>query len=178
MFETNYEEKNNPLPEGDYECIIKAAFINATNSRTPTEYFSVRFVVRNDVPQKCQNKNIFHAIWRKKPEKQTADDQKVDGFSYKQLMNLCEGTGVPKGKSFKDLNELGEYLKGRCCIVHIVHDEWQSKKQEKVAWTNKTKYPECKHFFAVSGNVNANTDTTATKMMDVTDYEDEDLPFD
>lgn len=175
MFETNYEERN-LLPEGDYECVIKAAFINATNSSHPTEYFSVRFVVRNDVAQKYQNKNIFHAVWRRKPEKQTADDKKVDGFSFKQLMNLCKGVGVPKGKSFKDLDELGEYLKGKCCLVTIGHDEWNGKIQERVKWVNETKYPDCKHVFKTSNNQNAAAVTeNTTESTDV--LADEDLPF-
>ena len=103
MFDVDYENES-LLPEGDYECIIKCAFVTATNGNYPREYFSVRFVIRNDVPQKYQNKIIFHAFWCKNQDKQTEDDRKTGGFSYKQVMNLCKGAGVPKGKSFKDLN--------------------------------------------------------------------------
>lgn len=176
MFETAYEEKK-LLPEGEYECIIKSAFINATNSKSPTEYFSVNFVIRNDVVQKYQNKHIFHAIWRKKPEKRTKDDNRVDGFSYKQLMNLCKGAGVPKNTSFKDLDDLGKYLKGRCCLVTVGHDEWNGNTQVRVKWTNPTRYPDCKHKFPVS----ANTRTAQTTEPEENNYEpissDEDLPF-
>lgn len=38
-FTTDYTTENNLLPEGQYECIIKSAYLNATNSQHPTEYF-------------------------------------------------------------------------------------------------------------------------------------------
>ena len=170
MFTTDYENES-LLPEGDYECIVKGAFVTATNGNYPKEYFSVRLVIRNDVPQSYKNKIIFHAIWRKNPDKQTEDDKKIGGYSYKQIMNLCKGVGVPKGKSFKDLNELGELITGKCCLVHIVHDTWQGKTNERVAWTNETKYPNCTHTFPAK-----NEPPTSTAV--VTDEtSDEDLPF-
>lgn len=182
MFETSYEEQGNLLPEGDYECIIKSAFLSATRSNTPREYFSVRFVVRNDVPQKYQNKNIFHAIWWRNYDKQTDDDKKVGGFSYKQIMNLCRAVGVPAGMKFKDLDELGEYLKGKCCLVTVGHDEWNGKKQERVKWANQTKYPNCTHQFPPTVNadstVNYNSATTnANPTSGIDEVLDEDLPF-
>ena len=80
MFDVDYENES-LLPEGDYECIIKGAFVTATNGNIPREYFSVRFVIRNDVPQKYQNKVIFHAIWWRKEDKKTEDERKIGGFS-------------------------------------------------------------------------------------------------
>lgn len=143
MFETNYENTGNLLPEGDYECIILGAFLNATKGGT--EYFSVRLAVRNDVPQRFQNKNIFHSIWRRKPENRTADDNKVDGFSFKQMMNLCQKSGLPSGKSYKDLNELGKDLVGKCVRVTIEHTEYKGNIQESVKWISETRFPDCKH---------------------------------
>ena len=173
MFTTDYEEQG-LLPEGDYECIIKDAFVTATNGYSPREYFSVRFVIRNDVYQPHPNKMIFHAIWWRNEDKQTEDDRKIGGFSYKQIMNLCKGVGVPKGKSFKDLNELGEFITGKCCLVHVVHDTWQGKTQERVAWTNETKYPDCKHKFPVKNEVQP---TSAAAVTEIKTPTDEDLPF-
>lgn len=151
MFEINYEESTNQLmPEGEYECVILSAYVNSTKSGKL--YFSVRFAVRNDVPQKYKNKNIFHAIWQRKPEKQTADDKKVDGYSYKQLMSLCEAAGLPKGKSYESLNALGKDLEKKCVLVTIEHDSYNGETREKVQWTNKTNYPECKHVFKNTAN--------------------------
>ena len=61
MFDVNYETES-LLSEGDYECIVKGAFVTATNGYSPREYFSVRFVIRNDVYQPHPNKMIFHTI--------------------------------------------------------------------------------------------------------------------
>ncbi len=173
MFTTDYENES-LLPEGDYECIVKGAFVTATNGNYPKEYFSVRLVIRNDVPQKFQNKIIFHAIFWRNEDKQTADDKKIGGYSFKQVMNLCKGVGVPKGKSFKDLNELGEFITGKCCLVHIVHDTWNGNTQAKVAWTNETKYPNCTHTFPEKSDgkpLDWNDEISAEN------NSDEDLPF-
>ena len=171
MFQTNYETKS-ILPEGEYECIIAGAYLAAT--RGGTEYFSVRFVIRNDVAQKYQNKNIFHAIWRRKPEKRTKDDDQVDGFSFKQIMNLAEAAGLPKGKSYHDLNELGADMKGKCVLVTIEHDEYNGETQEKVKWTNRTRYPECHHVMKTKKDIQTpQPDPEAS--IDIT--ADDDLPF-
>ncbi len=173
-FSTNYEEEN-LLPEGDYECIILAAFVNSTPGGAL--YFSVRLAVRNDVPQKYRNRNIFHAIWQRRPEKQTEDDKKIDGFSYKQLMNLSQAAGIPKGKSYETLDDLGHDLKGRCVRVTVGHDEWNGQTNVRVKWSNKTKFPDCKH---ITGNNNPpqnNPDVTTGKDMDLIDMPADDLPF-
>ena len=63
-FTTNYENVGTGsglLPEGLYECVIKSAAIDTT--KNGTEYFDVRFVIRNDIQdQKYANKYIFHSI--------------------------------------------------------------------------------------------------------------------
>lgn len=171
-FQTNYENNNSIIPEGEYECMIAGAFLNATNSKRPTEYFSVRFVVRNDVAQKYQNKNIFHAIWRKKPENRTKEDEAVDGFSYKQLMSLSRAAGLPNGKSYESLSELGADLKGKCVLVTVEHTEYQGKTRESVKWTNPTKHPDCHHVFKTKETEVSRTDTAAATVTT-----DDDLPF-
>ncbi len=177
MFETNYTNTNGSelLPKGKYEFIIKQANINATKGGTL--YFSVRLVVRNDVPQKYQNKNIYHAIWQKKPDRQTEDDKKVDGYSFKQLMNLCETAGLPGGKSYETLNDLGADLVGRAVQAEIIHDTYQDKTSEKVKWFSKTAYPDCKHTDKAQMNT-ATASRTDTSGIDAFVDEDGDLPFD
>ena len=175
MFETNYSTVSNELlPAGKYEFVIKQANVMATPG--DTLYFSVRLVVRNDVPQKYQNKNVYHAIWQKKPDRQTEDDKKVDGYSFKQLMNLCETAGLPGGKSYETLNDLGEDLIGRPVQAEIIHNEWNGNVSEKVKWFSKTAHPDCKHTDKAQTNTAAvsRTDTSGT---DAFVDEDGDLPF-
>lgn len=174
-FSTNYQEIENLIPEGAYECVIRSAFVNATPGGAL--YFSVRLTVRNDVPQQCQNRNIYHAIWQKNKEKQTEDDKKVDGYSYKQLMNLCQAAGIEKGKSYETLDDLGEDLKGKCILVTVEHNEWNGKTSVRIKWTNRTKHPECKHIFQNNASLVQPTAPTAGggEVVDVED--DGDLPF-
>lgn len=144
-FETNYSSNNTELtilPPGKYECIIHKAF---TNSKGSLLFFQVVLIVRNDVPQQYQNRRIYHAIWQKKPENQTEDDKKVDGFSYKQLMNLCQSAGLPNGKKYDDIDAMGADLIGKTVVADIVHDEWNGKINEKVKWMYESKFPDCKH---------------------------------
>lgn len=173
MFETDYSNNSSEfsiLPPGKYECMIHKAF---TNAKGRTIYFQVILIVRNDVAQQYQNHRIFHAIWQKKPENQTADDKKVDGFSYKQLMNLCQSAGLPSGKKYADIDALGMDLVGKPVIVDIVNDEWNGKKQEKVKWMYASKFPDCQHMMyevkpaAESGG----------QLDVVVEDDDEDLPF-
>ncbi|MBQ1777864.1 MAG: DUF669 domain-containing protein [Acutalibacteraceae bacterium] len=171
MFETNYSNigGGETLPEGKYECVIQKAFVNAKGR---TLFFQVTLIVRNDVPQAYQNRRIFHAIWQKKAENQTADDKKTDGYSFKQLMNLCESAGLPGGKSYRDLNELGSDLVGRAVQVDIVHDEWNGKISEKVKWCYRTNYPDCRHVLpqeAAPAQADGGTAAVVTA--------DDDLPF-
>lgn len=170
-FSTNYEA--DIIPEGSYECIIKQAGVTATPGGTL--YFSVRFVVRNDVPQKYQNRNIYHAIWQKKPEKQTDDDKSVDGFSYKQLMNLCQYAGLPKGKSYETLNELADDLRGKCVQISVKYQEWNGKTNTNI-WCSSTKNPDCKHVDQTQNQTYAPVRPTANTDVDIS--ADDDLPFD
>lgn len=171
-FSTAYESRE-LIPEGEYECIILSAFLNATQSGT--QYFSVRMVVRNDVPQSYKNKNIYHAIWQRKPDKQTAQDKMVDGFSFRQLMNLCRAAGIAKGRSYETLDELGRDLKGKCIRVTIGHDEWNGEKRERVKWSNETKYPDCRHQLPAGDKAGEQqAQGSAEGFIDT----DDDLPFD
>ena len=71
------------------------------------------------------------------------------------------------------MNELGEYITGKCCLVHVVHDTWQGKTNERVAWTNETKYPDCKHKFPEKPNIQS----ASEPVTEIETPTDEDLPF-
>lgn len=176
-FSTTYDESKEYelLPEGDYECMIISARENATPGGYV--YFGVRLVIRNDVPQNHQNRNIYHSIWEKKPENQTEDDKKVGGYSFKQLMNLAQNAGLPSGKSYETLNEMGEDLRGKCVIACVEHHEWKEKTSVRVKWFNKTKYPECKHTLKTSANSSQTPPAASAEGKMITILSDGDLPF-
>ena len=121
-----------------------------------------------------KNKNVYHAIWQKKPDKQTEDDKKVDGYSFKQLMNLCEASGLPGGRSYETLNDLGEDLIGRPVQADIIHDTYQDKTNEKVKWFYNTKYTECKH---VDKTPQTSFEPAGSDGVSIAVTADDDLPF-
>lgn len=168
MFTTDYENlgnNNELLPEGAYECIIKSAYLTATQNGT--EYFSVDFIIREDIPQKYKNRHIFHCIWKKKEP--TQQDLSVEGFSYKQLMQIAKSVKLPNGKNYDSLGSLGEDFKGKCVLVTIEHNTYNGKTSEKVKYVNETKYPDCKHILQ-------NQSATKQDIVELND-DDDDLPF-
>ena len=176
MFETNYSElPDNLLPEGEYECVIKSAFVNATSGGTL--YYSVQFIVRNDIPDEYHDRRIYHKIWMKKEINQTEADKKIGGFSYKQIMNLCRAAGLENGKSYESLDDLGKDLESKCVLVTIGISEYNGSKRNVVKWTNSTKYPNCKHNVKETAPQNYSAKNTANEAEYIEMPDDGDLPF-
>lgn len=197
-FTTNYENVgtgSDLIPEGKYECVVKAAAMNRTSQGKP--YFDVRLVIRNDVSQKFANRYIFHSIWKKK-EPSDADMQ-VEGFSFAQIMSLAKAAQLPAGKSYASLDEMGKDLIGKPVLVEVEHNTNPNNGQtnERVKYVNETKYPDCKHVFKEAAPA-ANNQTYAQRPQqqfasnvvptaptaqtaDLSDFEevisDSDLPF-
>lgn len=196
-FTTNYDNVGTGsglLPEGLYECVVKSASLNATQNGKP--YFDVRFVIRNDVSQKYQNKYIFHSLWKIKNPSEA--DMQLDGYSFKQIMALAKAAKIPAGKNYANLDEMGKDLIGKPVLVEVEHNTNPNNGQtkERVKYVNESKYPDCKHVFKESAPA-ANNQTYAqrpqqnfasaavpaapTMNSDLSDFEeivsDGDLPF-
>lgn len=144
-FSTNYDNIGGSglLPAGRYECIVKDAVPAVTKNGAP--YLDIRFVIRNDVDQKYQNKYIFHSIWKKKEP--TEQDKQVDGYSFAQLMSLANAAKLPSGKNYASVEDLCKDFVGKCANIEIEHHEYNGKTSERVKYCNQTAYPECKHIF-------------------------------
>lgn len=170
-FSTDYDNLGSGMiPEGDYECVIISASQGFTKSGA--ENFTANMVIREDVPQKYQGKHIFHTIWRKKDP--TADDMKVDGFSFKQIMQLARGAELPNGKLYETLDDLGNDLVGKFIKVTVEHQEYKGKPTERVKWINKTEHPR--------GSTTVSQDSQhqppqRQKQGSVSDLADDDLPW-
>lgn len=67
-FSTDYTDVQSfeLIPKGEYEVIIKAI----TERTTPNGAtgLNLTFVIRNDVEQKCQNRYLFHTLWKRKEQ--------------------------------------------------------------------------------------------------------------
>lgn len=190
-FSTNYENIGGGLlPVGKYECIVKDAIPTVTKNGTP--YLDIRFVIRNDVEQKYQNKYIFHSIWKKKNP--TEQDKQTDNYNFSQLMNLANAVKLPSGKDYASVDELCKDFIGKCCNVEIGHDEYNGQTRERVKFCYQTSFPECRHVFKTAGSSQQVNNTspnqpkqdaftqpaTAQPPIDLNDFEEigtDDIPF-
>ena len=154
------------IPEGQYEVVIKSAFLDAT--RGGTEFINVQFVVRNDVEQKYKNKYIFYQVWKKKePSEQ---DKICEGFSSKQLFKLCQAVNIPAEKEFANLDAMLEELIGKPLLIGVKHGFYNDKKQENVSFMSVTEFPDCVHEFR---KINSNLENKTEEIIINSDY----LPF-
>lgn len=128
-------------PEGDYEVIIEGAEIRTLQSGTPTVAF--RYVIRNDVEQQFKNGKIFHNVWKAKTPSE--DDLAVDGFVFGQLMAVAKAAALQDGQDYETLGAFLSALVGKPMKVHLYHEPWQGKTNEKVNRHMPTDFPQVKH---------------------------------
>lgn len=174
LFETNYSNNKQtnytPLPEGEYECTITKAGLDATPGGT--EYLAVNLKVRNDLDKalpdtngKYHNRTVFVQFWK---NKQTGK------YNLDQLQYVLEAAGVPEGRSVKDWEDFSNLLVNKPvrAFVKVEKDTYQGKSTERnrvAPWGfSKTKFP----FQSTS----TATDPFASSKEDV-EITDEDVPF-
>lgn len=124
-------------PAGDYEAVISKAHIEVANSGK--EYISIPMTIREDVEQPCKNGKLYYTMWRRKEP--TALDLEADGYSFNQIMRICEAVGIPAGTNFKDLDDILNQISWKCVVAHMEHEEYNGKKQERVKYLKKTNRP-------------------------------------
>lgn len=157
LFTTDYsniEDNNNdfqPLPEGEYEVVIK----NATERSTPNGKEETQFtlIVRNDltkVPElaeqngKYANRHIFVDEWKRD----------IDGeYKYKMdnFMHYLNGVGVPEGTAIENFEQLLSMFTNKAVRVFVKQEENEYKGEKQIVnrvapWNFKhTRYPQMNH---------------------------------
>ena len=154
-FSTDYTDVQSfeLIPKGEYEVIIKAI----TERTTPTGAtgLNLTFVIRNDVEQKCQNRYLFHTLWKRKEP--TKADMQVQGYSFKQIMQLAKAAKLPSGKAYETVSELCADLINHVLKVNVHHDQWNGQVREEIGFMNESAFPECKHIYKEKQPVSADT---------------------
>lgn len=189
-FSTDYSEVNSfdLIPVGDYEVIIKT--IEERTTQNGATGLNLTLIIRNDVDQKFQNRCIFHTLWKRREPTQA--DMQVQGYSFKQVMQLAKAAALPGGKAYNTVADLCADLINRVIKVNVIHETYNGKTSERVRYMNESAHPECKHVYKQSGGVSddtvaqrpqeqfANT-TTTSDLGDLGDFEeilgDGDVPF-
>ena len=145
-FSTNYDHMDDYglVPAGDYEVVIRNAEARANQNGKQKLGFSL--VIRNDVEQGYQNRYLFLDIWKK--HQPDAQDRAVQGYNFRQLMQLAKCARLPNGKAYETVEELCRDLLGRPLRVTVAHDTYNGKTSEKIdllKGVNVSQFPECRH---------------------------------
>ena len=77
-----------------------------------------------------------------------AQDQQVQGYNFKQLMQLAKSAGLPDGKAYETVEELCRDLAGRMLRVSVTHNTYNGRTSEKIdqlRGVKPTQFPECRH---------------------------------
>ncbi|MDE6780354.1 MAG: DUF669 domain-containing protein [Ruminococcus sp.] len=144
-FSTNYEDVNDfdLIPKGEYEVVITKIEERTTQKGATGLNFTL--VIRNDVEQNCKNRCIFHTLWKRREP--TSADMQVQGYSFKQVMQLAKAVQLPSGKSYETVYNLCDDLVNRVMRVTVGHREYEGRTYEEVKYMNESQFPECRHTF-------------------------------
>ena len=182
-FSTNYEDVQDfdIIPKGEYEVVITK--IEERTTKNGATGLNFTLVIRNDVEQKCKNRCIFHTLWKRREPTQA--DMQVQGYSFKQIMQLAKAVRFPSGKSYETVYNLCDELGGKIMRVTVGHREYNGRTYEEIKYMNESQFHECKHTFrtAVTNDTVAQRPAetfanSGTSYGSVNDYEEIlDVPF-
>lgn len=187
-FQTNYENIDDYelVPEGRYEVVIRNVEERTTKAGAALLSFSL--VIRNDVEQKQKNRYLFHSLWKKKEP--TAADMQVQGYSFKQIMQLAKAAQLPNGKAYETVADLCKDLLHRPLLVQVEHDTYAGQTREKIKSVEASRFPKVHHVFkdAAAAQKPAQkpeqqfaSQNTASQIGDLSDFEeileDGEIPF-
>lgn len=153
LFQTNYKDLQDhsygPLPEGDYEFVIKSVAENATNSGAESIQFSL--VVRNDLDQampetngKYHNRQLWVDEWKRRATNQ---------YDVNNLMYFMQAAGIPEGTPINTMEDFFQIMTGKPVRIHIkVEDNTYNGKTTQVnrpaPWDwEKSQFPQVAHQF-------------------------------
>lgn len=177
---TNYKENEasdySAIESGEYEMVINDIKEQATKSGAESLQFDL--IIRNDVPQKHQNRHIFNDNWKRKATNQ----YDMAGFQYiLDAVKVPEGTDIPTMEAFRSL------LINKVVRVYVKREnnEYNGETTEvnRVApWNYRTtKFPDNQHRVKLEDATdNTKQKTNVNPFADngqSIDISDDDLPF-
>lgn len=154
-FKTNYDEVQDYslIPMGEYEVIVQK--IEERTTQSGATGLNMTLVIRNDVEQKCQNRCIFHTLWKRREPTQA--DLQVQGYGFNQIMQLAKAVGLTNGKEYENVYALCGDIVNHVIRVKVVHEEYNGRTNERVHYINVSKFPECRHIYKEKPTVSLDT---------------------
>lgn len=176
LFTTNYSEVQEntgytPLPQGEYEMVIKSVKENVTQKGSESMQFDL--VVRNDlkaVPAlaetngKYADRHVFHDEWKR---------NKPAGYKYEQnnFMYYLKAAGVPEGTPINSLQDLFNLLIGKPVRVYVkkesnTHNGETKERNTCAPWSFKeSEYKEVNHVYKEKNNAVPQTTNTTEEIV-------------
>lgn len=156
LFTTNYSDltsnNNRPLPDGDYEFIIKGVRENATKNGAESIQFEL--VVRNDLDQampntngKYHNRHLWVDEWRRRA---------TNKYDTNNLMYFMKAAGIPEGTPINSMEDFYNQMIGKPVRIHIKvtdnnYNGTVTMVNRPAPWDwEKSKFPNVQHTFKSS----------------------------
>lgn len=174
-------EGNGDIQDGVYECVINRFGFDHFKDR---EFIKFDLIVRNDVPQKYQNKHIFDNFY---PKKDTGK------YAMGYIYMIGVKAAMQDGKKYADVAAMLADYTGHAVKVTVKNEEYNGKTYPHIKKWEPTAFPQIQHRWkdsratsASSSNssssepVQANQTNTANPFVNngqPIDVSDDDLPF-
>ena len=146
------------IKDGEYELSIEK--IETKILESGSKKVAIQFRVREDVEQASQKRVIFEDIWK---------ERETIYYNRKRLNQLIGTQKVEDGKSFADIDEIMDMLRGANVRAKIVvkYDDYHEKDINSIAYYMSTK----------EGAQELGAKTTNEKGVPTIDVAEDDLPF-
>lgn len=119
------------LPAGVYEVTIESAKLDST--RNGTEHIAISSVINQG--QQYAGRKIFWKYWKVKEP--CNEDLDTEGYSYKQIMQLCNACNFADGTEFNSIDDLLALIVRKSVKVSIEHTEYNGSKYERVKYVSE-----------------------------------------
>lgn len=125
---TNYDDVNagfEPLPIGEYECIVSKAEVTKSQS-SGAPMLKVTLTVREDVEQKGQKRKFFDNIV----------EQENMMWKFQQVAKAVQ---LPEGEDLETLADFASAIQYKAVRIKNKHEVYNGEKQDRIAFWNPSK---------------------------------------
>ena len=151
-----YEENSYSLvTEGTYETILTIE--KKYHEGSDRQYISLKWVIRDDVEQGCQNRRVLESIWE--------DKENPGRFPTKKLSKILSIQGKDGKYDFDDIDEVLQFINGwnvRIGVKIGKPDDYHTEEYNYISFYGPTKFP---------------NQTLTTNNSQANDVTEDDLPF-
>ena len=113
-----------PLPIGEYECIISE--VKVDKSQSGYDMLKLTLTIRDDVPQHGQKRKFFDNV--------VAMEKTMWRFNA-----IAKAAGLPAGQEFATIGDFAKAIQYKPVRVKNKHEEYNGSKQDRIAYYMESK---------------------------------------